>query len=94
MALAEIMDVAAAPGINRINPVCRVLCTVTVNAGTVAAESVTPETVAGKLSVTVSAAVPPNPLSRAYTQGVRRSAMAQAGRRLWESLQCQTDDSM
>ena len=42
-----------------------VLCTVTVRAGTVTDGSVTPATVVGKLSVTVSTAVPPNPLSRA-----------------------------
>jgi hypothetical protein len=61
---AVMVTVAPAP-INRIKPVFRVLFTVTANAGTLADEKVTPGTVVGKLNVTVSEAVPPNPLSRA-----------------------------
>ena len=64
VAFALMVEVAPAP-INRIRPVFKVLCTVTANAGTVADERATPETVAGKLNVTVSEDVPPNPLSRA-----------------------------
>ena len=62
--LAVMVTVAPAPT-NRIRPVFKVLCTVTANAGTFPDESVTPETVTGKLNVTVSADVPPNPLFRA-----------------------------
>ena len=64
VALAVIVEVAPAP-INRIRPVFKVLWTVTANAGTLPDERVTPETVAGKLNVTVSEDVPPKPLSRA-----------------------------
>jgi hypothetical protein len=58
------LEVAGPPTI-RIMYVVRVLFTLTVNAGMGTDESVTPATVAGKLRVTVSAVVPPNPLSRA-----------------------------
>jgi hypothetical protein len=64
VAFAMMLEEAGAPR-NLIRPVLIVLCTVTVSAGTLALESVTPETVDGKLSVTVSAAVPPKPLNRA-----------------------------
>jgi hypothetical protein len=65
VAFAVMLEVAAPPTI-RISPVVRVLWTLTVNAGMAALdERVTPATVAGKLNVTVSADVPPNPLSRA-----------------------------
>ncbi len=41
-----------------MRPVVRVLCTVTVTAGVVATARLTPVTVAGKLTMTVSALVP------------------------------------
>src|SRR5665213_1822032 len=68
---------ADGPAIICMKPVASALCTVTLNAGTVAEERVTPEMLSGKLNVTVSEAVPPNPLFRAYTQGVRPSAAVQ-----------------
>jgi hypothetical protein len=60
VALATTVDVVTPK--NFINAVGKALCTVTETAGVVAeAAKETPETVAGKLTVTVSALVP-NPL--------------------------------
>jgi hypothetical protein len=60
-AVALAMTVYVETPANRINPAVRTRCTLTATAGVARDERVTPDTVAGKLTTTVSVLVP-NPL--------------------------------